>query len=115
MNRYTRQAVLQAPPIRGIRCAASAVTLQQCRWDLRHHHVDAGVQWNGPEVMGERGTNERTEGTPTMAHPQRSETSSVDAVIVGAGIAGLYMLHRLRGQGMTARVFEAGDGVGGTW
>lgn len=42
-------------------------------------------------------------------------TSRVDAVIVGAGFAGLYMLHRLRGLGLTARVFEAGDGVGGTW
>ena len=39
----------------------------------------------------------------------------VDAVIVGAGFAGLYMLHRLRGLGFSARVFEAGAGVGGTW
>ena len=31
-----------------------------------------------------------------------------DAVIVGAGFAGMYMLHRLRGMGFTARVFEAG-------
>jgi cyclohexanone monooxygenase len=38
-----------------------------------------------------------------------------DAVIVGAGFAGLYMLHRLRGLGLSARVFEAGTGVGGTW
>ncbi len=38
-----------------------------------------------------------------------------DAVVVGAGFAGLYMLHRLRGMGLTARVFEAGSGVGGTW
>src|SRR6266436_856994 len=39
----------------------------------------------------------------------------VHAVIVGAGFAGLYMLHRLRGLGLSARVFEAGRGVGGTW
>jgi cation diffusion facilitator CzcD-associated flavoprotein CzcO len=38
-----------------------------------------------------------------------------DAVIVGAGFAGLYMLHRLRGMGFSARVLEAGSGVGGTW
>jgi cation diffusion facilitator CzcD-associated flavoprotein CzcO len=38
-----------------------------------------------------------------------------DAVIVGAGFSGLYMLHRLREQGLTARVYEAGTGVGGTW
>ena len=35
--------------------------------------------------------------------------------MVGAGFAGLYMLHRLRGLGFTARVYEAGGGVGGTW
>ena len=39
----------------------------------------------------------------------------LDAVIVGAGFAGLYALHRLRGLGLTARVYEAGGGVGGTW
>ena len=38
-----------------------------------------------------------------------------DAVIVGAGFAGLYMLHRLREAGFSARVFEAGGDVGGTW
>jgi len=38
-----------------------------------------------------------------------------DAVIVGAGFSGLYMLHRLRQLGVSARVFEAGDSVGGTW
>src|SRR5215831_1702254 len=39
----------------------------------------------------------------------------VDAVVVGAGFAGLYMLHRLRGLGLAARAYEAGHGVGGTW
>ena len=38
-----------------------------------------------------------------------------DAVVVGAGFAGLYMLHRLRGLGMSAVVLERADGVGGTW
>jgi cyclohexanone monooxygenase len=41
--------------------------------------------------------------------------SRLDAVVVGAGLAGLYMLHKLRGLGLHARVFEAGTGVGGTW
>jgi cyclohexanone monooxygenase len=40
---------------------------------------------------------------------------NVHVVVVGAGFAGLYMLHRLRRLGLSARVFEAGDGVGGTW
>ena len=38
-----------------------------------------------------------------------------DAVIVGAGFAGMYMLHKLRQLGLTCRVFEKGSGVGGTW
>jgi cyclohexanone monooxygenase len=42
-------------------------------------------------------------------------SNSADAIIVGAGFAGLYMLHRLRKQGMSAIVFEAANGVGGTW
>jgi cation diffusion facilitator CzcD-associated flavoprotein CzcO len=40
---------------------------------------------------------------------------TVDAVIVGAGFAGMYMLHKLRGLGFSAVVFEAAEGVGGTW
>ncbi|MDH3681239.1 MAG: alpha/beta hydrolase fold domain-containing protein [Acidimicrobiia bacterium] len=39
----------------------------------------------------------------------------VDVVVVGAGFAGLYLLHRLRGLDLTAMVFETGDDVGGTW
>lgn len=38
-----------------------------------------------------------------------------DVVIVGAGFAGMYQLHKLRQQGMTAHVYETGDDVGGTW
>jgi cation diffusion facilitator CzcD-associated flavoprotein CzcO len=39
----------------------------------------------------------------------------LDAVIVGAGFSGLYMLHRLRELGLSALVLERGGGVGGTW
>lgn len=38
-----------------------------------------------------------------------------DAIVVGAGFGGLHMLHRLRGIGMTVRLFDAADQVGGTW
>ncbi|OJY41416.1 NAD(P)/FAD-dependent oxidoreductase [Pseudonocardia sp. 73-21] len=44
-----------------------------------------------------------------------TSAQKVDAVVVGAGFAGLYMLHRLRGLGLSTVVLEAGDGVGGTW
>ena len=39
----------------------------------------------------------------------------VDAVVVGAGFGGLYMLHLLRQQGLNVQGFERGSGVGGTW
>lgn len=39
----------------------------------------------------------------------------VDAVILGAGFAGLYMLHQLKSKGFSTIVYETGDGVGGVW
>src|SRR5206468_9697385 len=44
-----------------------------------------------------------------------SPVSDFDAIIVGAGFAGLYQLYRFRELGLSTRVFEAGDGIGGTW
>ena len=38
-----------------------------------------------------------------------------DAIVIGAGVAGLYQLYRLRELGLRVRVFETGSGVGGTW
>jgi cyclohexanone monooxygenase len=49
-----------------------------------------------------------------MTRPESSHTT-FDAVVVGAGFAGLYALHRLRKLGLAVRVYEAGSGVGGTW
>ena len=45
----------------------------------------------------------------------RQDTEAYDVVVVGAGFAGMYMLHRLRGQGFSVRVYEQGGDVGGTW
>ena len=49
------------------------------------------------------------------AKGQPAATEAYDVVVVGAGFAGMYMLHRLRGQGLSARVYEQGGDVGGTW
>ena len=38
-----------------------------------------------------------------------------DVIVIGAGIAGIYQLYKLRDIGMRVRLFEAGTGVGGTW
>ena len=53
-----------------------------------------------------------TRSSPPTTSPTRHD---VDVVVVGAGFAGMYMLHRLRSLGYSARAFEAGTGVGGTW
>ena len=53
-----------------------------------------------------------------MKEPQGREAATAldwDAIIVGAGMSGLYQLYRLRELGLRVRVFEAGTGVGGTW
>jgi cation diffusion facilitator CzcD-associated flavoprotein CzcO len=42
-------------------------------------------------------------------------STNLDAVVVGAGFAGLYLLHRLRKLGFSAKAIEAADDVGGTW
>jgi cation diffusion facilitator CzcD-associated flavoprotein CzcO len=52
-----------------------------------------------------------------VAGPRESQISVLDydAIIIGAGMSGLYQLYRLRELGLRARVFEAGTNVGGTW
>jgi cation diffusion facilitator CzcD-associated flavoprotein CzcO len=42
-------------------------------------------------------------------------TAGIDAIVIGAGISGMYMLYRLRELGIKARVYEMGGDVGGTW
>ncbi len=44
-----------------------------------------------------------------------SRSPDVDVLVVGAGVTGIYQLHRALEEGFTARLVEAGDGVGGTW
>src|SRR5919112_1575953 len=46
---------------------------------------------------------------------QAAPATTYDVVVVGAGFAGMYMLHRLRGLGLSVRVYEQGGDVGGTW
>jgi cation diffusion facilitator CzcD-associated flavoprotein CzcO len=46
---------------------------------------------------------------------ENGQAAELDAIIVGAGFSGLYMLYSLRELGLSARVLEQGGGVGGTW
>src|SRR5881227_4291835 len=50
-----------------------------------------------------------------VERPSQGQLAVYDAIVIGAGISGMYMLYRLRELGMTVRVFEAGSDVGGTW
>jgi cyclohexanone monooxygenase len=53
---------------------------------------------------------------PSMSgNNQAAGNETYDVVVVGAGFAGMYMLHKLRGLGLSVRVFEQGGDVGGTW
>ena len=54
-----------------------------------------------------------TPASPSAADP--TEATQLDALVIGAGIAGMYQLHRLRERGLTTKAVEAGDNVGGTW
>lgn len=47
--------------------------------------------------------------------PGSNQPPVLDVVVVGAGLAGIYQLHRLLGDGRRVRSFEAADGVGGVW
>jgi cation diffusion facilitator CzcD-associated flavoprotein CzcO/acetyl esterase/lipase len=63
--------------------------------------------------------------TQVTSHPQevrvvearnaQSAVADVDVVVVGAGFSGLYLLHRLRSMGLSAKAFDAAGDVGGTW
>ncbi len=46
---------------------------------------------------------------------READVRHFDAIVIGAGIAGIYQLYRLRQLGLSVRVFETGGGVGGTW
>ena len=57
--------------------------------------------------------NTATDTAPSAT--SRAEAIQLDALVIGAGIAGLYQLYRLREQGLKVTAVEAGDNVGGTW
>ena len=56
-----------------------------------------------------------TQATDLKVNISLEEHLDYDAIVIGAGISGLYQLYKLRELGLNVRVFEAGTGVGGTW
>lgn len=74
---------------------------RKCVWrDRENPAQEGGRQLNSPE------------GAAPGTYADRN---LIDVIIIGAGFAGLYALYKLRGLGLRVRVFEEGDGVGGTW
>ena len=53
--------------------------------------------------------------TAAHGYSPGNEIKQFDAIVIGAGVTGLYQTYCLRNIGMSVRVFEDGDGVGGTW
>ena len=53
------------------------------------------------------------DGSPAI--PNGEVGLHFDAIVIGAGVSGLYQLYRLRELGLHVQVFETGSAVGGTW
>ena len=53
--------------------------------------------------------------SPTSGTAQGEKVERFDAIVIGAGVSGLYSLYRLRENGFSVQAFEEGSGVGGTW
>ncbi len=59
--------------------------------------------------------NDAYKAAPKSAASRHGARRDFDAIVIGAGISGMFMLYRLRELGLSTRVFEAGSDVGGTW
>src|SRR6266516_4286993 len=75
-------------------------------------HTNRSVQCANP--WGGDGHRMESSG-PAVDESSRQRAADVDVLVVGAGITGIYQLHRAREAGFTATLLEAGGGVGGTW
>src|SRR5271154_1318264 len=83
-----------------------AVAECPCAWHC-YHIVDYPTIWlEQPQMTASPEASSSTAATPVQNY---------DAIVIGAGISGLYQLYRLRELGLRVRVLEAGTGVGGTW
>src|SRR4029078_5141546 len=68
-----------------------------------------GVRWSGSQ------TNLSVQESARAREPMDAAAPDIDVLVVGAGITGIYQLHRAREAGFSALLVEAGSGVGGTW
>src|SRR5215212_8818362 len=66
-------------------------------------------------TLSRRQTNRSVQESSGDRRPMDTTAVDVDVLVVGAGITGIYQLHRAREAGFSALLLEAGSGVGGTW
>src|SRR4051812_48984072 len=66
-------------------------------------------------TLSRRQTNRSVQESSGDRRAMDTTAVDVDVLVVGAGITGIYQLHRAREAGFSARLLEAGGGVGGTW
>src|SRR5690606_38340852 len=110
--RAQRSGVARSRPGRG----ANSKAARKRRRGRGRRIPEAGLTGSGPSESSQTGRRPKmTIARAAVAEPERSEALDFDAIVVGAGISGLYQLHLLRQLGMRVRVFETGTGVGGTW
>jgi cation diffusion facilitator CzcD-associated flavoprotein CzcO len=71
---------------------------------------------HGLETGYLQGNSQAFQEKPQLAASRQTQPAlDYDAIVIGAGMSGLYQLYRLRELGLRTRVFEAGTNVGGTW
>lgn len=78
----------------------------------------AGLQWlpGGLSMLGfEVQIGAGTMSSQDQAYSSQARGEVVDAVVIGAGFGGMYMLHKLKQQGLSVTLLEQGSDLGGTW
>jgi cyclohexanone monooxygenase len=78
---------------------------------LSRHAGNAGLNKQSKKT----GSEPMAAAQPQSAQSRSASPEQLDVVVVGAGFSGLYLLHKLRGIGLSVKVFEQGGDVGGTW
>ncbi|EXJ86768.1 hypothetical protein A1O3_03722 [Capronia epimyces CBS 606.96] len=74
-----------------------------------------GDHGDGPHDLGDAIENNPTNHGHANGDESAIETETLDMLIVGAGFAGVYLLHQLRKRGFNAKIVEAGSDLGGIW
>src|SRR3954447_5038180 len=81
----------------------------------KYHPVDNPTHAFIEGLQHRKGKYSMNVSLEVAERPRAANTTDFDAIIIGAGISGMFMLYRLRELGMTVRVFETGSDIGGTW